>query len=149
MSEPDSLYQKAILDHAKAAVGAGKLEAAQGRATVDNPICGDRVTVEVALGEDGRVTALGHTVRGCVLCAATASVLGADAPGHTPAELRAAAQAFDAMIREGAPTPEGWPGLDAFTPVHEAKSRHECVLLPFEALDKAMADAGEPAEPAA
>jgi len=146
VSELESLYQQAILAHAKAAVGAGKLDSPQGRATVDNPVCGDRVTVEVSLDDAGRVAAVGHTVRGCVLCAATASVIGAGAPGRTPAELRRTATSFDAMIRRGAGAPEEWPDLGAFVPVQSAKSRHECVLLPFEALDRAMADAGVPAQ---
>ena len=30
-----------------------------------------------------------------------------------------------------------WPELAAFAPVHAHKSRHECVLLPFEALYQA------------
>jgi NifU-like protein involved in Fe-S cluster formation len=31
-----------------------------------------------------------------------------------------------------------WPELAAFTPVHAHKSRHDCVLLPFEALAQAL-----------
>ena len=34
---PDALYQQAILKHAKAAIGAGRLENATAEATVDNP----------------------------------------------------------------------------------------------------------------
>ena len=30
-------------------------------------------------------------------------------------------------------------GLAVFAPVHDVKSRRECVLLPFEALEKALA----------
>jgi hypothetical protein len=33
---------------------------------------------------------------------------------------------------------KSWPELAAFAPVHAHKSRHECVLLPFEALIRAL-----------
>ena len=54
----DQLYQDAILNHAKAAVGQGKLETPTGSAMVDNPLCGDRVTVDIALDGD-RIAAVG------------------------------------------------------------------------------------------
>ena len=134
---PDALYQQAILKHAKAAVGAGRLENATVEATVDNPLCGDRVTVSLTL-DDGTVTAIGHVVRGCVLCEASASLLAQHGPGLTPADLHAAYDALQSMIREDGPIPEGWPDLATFEPVRAAKSRHECVLLPFEAATKAL-----------
>jgi NifU-like protein involved in Fe-S cluster formation len=45
------------------------------------------------------------------------------------------------MIRDGGTVPDGWPDLAAFEPVRDAKSRHECVLLPFEALEQAVKEA--------
>jgi hypothetical protein len=33
---------------------------------------------------------------------------------------------------------KSWPGLAAFAPVHAHKSRHECVLQPFEILIRAL-----------
>lgn len=140
---PDSLYQQAILKHAKAAVGAGKLENATVEATVDNPLCGDRVTVSLAV-EDGTITAIGHVVRGCVLCEASASLLAQHGVGRSPADIHATSHAFQDMIRDNGPVPENWPDLSTFEPVRTAKSRHECVLLPFEAATKALdsADTG-------
>lgn len=141
----EALYHKAILDHARAAVGAGSLAAPDGAATVDNPVCGDRVTVEIDLA-DGAVGAVAHRVRGCVLCEAAASVLAGRAPGLTPDRVRAAADGFARMIRNGGPTPPGWPELEAFAPVRAAKSRHDCVLLPFQAAERALDAAAAPPE---
>lgn len=137
----DALYQDAILAHAKASHGAGRLEDADGTATVDNPLCGDRVTMDVTLDDAGNIARLGHKVRGCVLCNAVSSVLADHAAGLSPEDLHAVGEVFEAMIRGGGPVPEGWPDLSAFEPVREAKSRHECVLLPFEALEQAVEDA--------
>lgn len=135
-----SLYQRAILDLARAADGAGRLPSPQAAATVDNPLCGDRVTVELAL-EDGVVSAFAHRVRGCVLCEAAAAAIGRHAVGASAAALREAAAAAEAMIRDGGAVPEGWPDLAVFTPVRSVKSRHDCVLLPFQALARALGEA--------
>jgi nitrogen fixation protein NifU and related proteins len=134
----DQLYHEAILELAKQARHGSRLEAPQASVTVDNPLCGDRVTLDLNLA-DGRVRAVGHKVRGCLLCQAVAAAIARRAPGETPAALRTVARELGAAIA-GAPEAAGksWPELAAFAPVHAHKSRHECVLLPFEALIRAL-----------
>jgi nitrogen fixation NifU-like protein len=139
----DDLYHQAILDLARRATGRGRLEAPRASATVDNPLCGDRVTLDLDL-RDGRVSAIGHRVRGCLLCQAAASVIGARAPGLEPAALHEEAEHLRRLIVEGpgAAIDGLWPELAAFEPVHRHKSRHDCVLLPFDALTQALEQAG-------
>lgn len=138
----DDLYQKAILGKAREANGAGSLEDADARVTVNNPVCGDRVTLELRM-EDDHVGAVAHRVRGCLLCEAAASVIGANAPGASGAEIAAARDAVTALLKDGAEIPsDSWSDLAIFHPVSDHKSRHYCVLLPFEALDKALQEAG-------
>lgn len=140
----DELYQRAILGKAREATGAGTMADADARATVNNPVCGDRVTMEVKLS-DGHVTAVAHKVRGCLLCEASASVVGANAPGATRAEIDAAKAAITALLRESEPIPsESWGELAIFQPVIVHKSRYHCVLLPFEALTRALDEADSP-----
>jgi nitrogen fixation protein NifU and related proteins len=134
----DELYHQAILELAKKARRATRLEAAQASVTVDNPLCGDRVTLDLNLA-GGRVLEVGHKVRGCLLCEAAAATIGERAPGETPAGLRAVAQDLsDAIVRTPDTAGRRWPELAAFAPVHAHKSRHECVLLPFQALTQAL-----------
>ena len=71
----DALYHQAILELAKRGREASRLETPQARVTVDNPLCGDRVTLELNLA-DGRVSEVGHRVRGCLLCQAAAVIIG-------------------------------------------------------------------------
>ena len=143
----DDLYHQAILDLAREATGHGRLQAPQVSIRVDNPLCGDRVTLDLEL-QDGRVSALGHQVRGCLLCQAAAAVIGARAPGQTAVALRENTERLRQLIVDG-PGAEGgaaidglWPELAVFAPVHRYKSRHECVLLPFTALGRALEQAG-------
>jgi nitrogen fixation NifU-like protein len=139
----DALYHEALLRLARTAPAASRLPAPDGRAARDNPLCGDDVEVEVAL-RDGRVAAVAHRVRGCVLCQASASVLAGAAPGLTAAELRAARRGVAAMLAGEGPVPGGaFAELAAFLPVRAVRSRHDCVLLPFDTLGDALARAGE------
>jgi nitrogen fixation protein NifU and related proteins len=138
----EDLYHEALVRLARERCGAGRLAAPAGEATLENPLCGDRVTVEVRLA-GGRIEALAHRVHGCVLCEASASLLGRVATGRTAAELEAARRGLEALLQRGAPiAEEPFGGLSVFAPVRAVPSRHTCVLLPFEALREAIAVTG-------
>ena len=136
----DDLYQQEIMTLVKSAVKAGKLPAPDAAATVDNPLCGDRVTMELTLNGD-IITDLAHKVRGCALCQASASIIGSHAIGLRLADVQGAAKALKEMMSGSEPPAGTWSGLGAFIPVRDHKSRHTCVNLPFAALEKALAGA--------
>lgn len=132
----DQLYQERIVALAKAKTGAGKLENPTRTVRRDNPLCGDRVILDVRLDGEGRIAEIGHQVRGCLLCQASASALSAVAVGRDAAgvaELRHDAER--ALGREPGETHEPF---DAFAPVAAHKARQDCVLLPLEALKDAL-----------
>ncbi|HVT50018.1 MAG TPA: iron-sulfur cluster assembly scaffold protein [Dongiaceae bacterium] len=131
------LYQAELVARAREGFGKGRLADAAASVTLDNPLCGDRVTLDLARA-DGRVSAIGHEVKGCLLCEAAAATIAAFGRNRTPDELRTMRKAVTALMKEGTPAPASMPDLAVFTPVHSAKSRRDCVLLPFEALEKAL-----------
>ncbi len=131
------LYHAALVARAREAFGEGRLASPAASITVDNPLCGDRVTLDLEAG-DGRVKAIGHAVKGCLLCEAAAATIAEFGRNRSPAELRDMAAAARALMKDGTPVPDRFSGLQVFTPVHAAKSRRDCVLLPFEALGKAL-----------
>jgi nitrogen fixation protein NifU and related proteins len=131
----DELYQARIVALAKSKAGAGKLAAPTKSARRDNPLCGDRVTIDVRL-DNGKIVEIAHQVRGCLLCQASAVALASTAVGRDAAgiaELR-----HDAERAVGREAGKAHDPFDAFEPVAAHKSRHECVLLPFEALKDAL-----------
>jgi nitrogen fixation NifU-like protein len=132
----DQLYQERIVALAKAKTGAGKLTNPTKSARRDNPLCGDRVTIDVRLDGQGKISEIAHQVRGCLLCQASAAALAATAVGKDAggiAELR-----HDAERALGREPGEAGEPFSAFAPVAAHKSRQECVLLPFEALKEAL-----------
>ncbi|SJZ49278.1 nitrogen fixation protein NifU [Enhydrobacter aerosaccus] len=132
----DQLYQERIVALAKAKIGAGKLAAPTKSVRRDNPLCGDRVTVDVTLDEHGKIKEIAHQVRGCLLCQASASALASVAVGRDAAGV--AVLRHDAERALGRESGEAHEPFSAFEPVREHKSRQECVLLPFEALKDAL-----------
>jgi nitrogen fixation NifU-like protein len=131
------LYQEAIVAQAKQAARAGRLDKPDASITLDNPLCGDRVTIDVNLAGD-RVADIAHRVRGCLLCEASASVVSANAIGQNADTVAAMRRDLCTSLEGSAATRPLWPGLEAFAPVADYKSRHACVLLPLEALIKAI-----------
>lgn len=132
----DQLYQAQIVALAKAKTGAGKLGNPTKSARRDNPLCGDRVTIDVRLDGQGRIAEMAHQVRGCLLCQASASALASVAVGRDAAGI--AEIRHDAERAVGREAGEAREPFAAFAPVAAHKSRQECVLLPLEVLKDAL-----------
>lgn len=131
------IYQTEFLRLAARASGAGRLERPDATATAHNPMCGDRITMDLKLDGE-RITALGYEVRACLVCQAAASVVGATAVGRTLTEIGVERQAVEKFLKEDGEPPAGF---ESFRPVAKHLSRHTCVLMPFKAIAEA-AEAG-------
>lgn len=139
MSDTDALYEEAILALAREGRGNKRLEHADATARVDNPLCGDRVTIDLAL--DGEtVTAVGHRVQGCALCEASAAIIARNLVGRPAATVGEARAGLLAYLDGADEAVLVWPQLSAFAPVRDFKSRRDCVRLPFDAALKALAE---------
>jgi nitrogen fixation NifU-like protein len=132
----EALYQDALMLLARRAVKAGSLARPDASATADNPLCGDRVAVDLSL-ENGRIVDLAHRVKGCVLCQASASLLGLRCIGGTAGDVAALKRHVESVLAGGEPSSAA-PETAPFRPVAPHKSRHDCVLLPFRALEQAL-----------
>jgi nitrogen fixation NifU-like protein len=131
----DALYHDRIVTLAKSRAGAGRLTDPTGSARKDNPLCGDRVTMDVRVDDQGRIAELTHQVRGCALCQASAVALTARAQGQAADSLPQLRAEIDSVL-DGSSAGEG--DFAAFAPVRPYRSRHDCVTLPFEALKAAL-----------
>lgn len=127
------LYNEKILGLAANIPRLGRLEAPDGTATHRSRLCGSQVTVDVTL-RDGRVSDFAHEVRACALGQAASAIMAANVIGATLAELEDVSAAVTAMLKEGAPPPQGrWADVRFLEPVREHKSRHASTLLTFGA----------------
>jgi nitrogen fixation NifU-like protein len=136
----DAIYNDAIKAAGRDRSHAGRLPSPDASVTCDNPLCGDRVTLDLTLA-DGRLSEIAHKTRGCLLTEAAAALLARHAGARPNTELHDAVIAVRRYLDEGGTPP--WPELGLFEPVRQVRSRHECVLLPFEALRDALDQAGK------
>lgn len=135
----NALYNEKILNFAAHIGQTERLPDADATVTHHSPLCGSRITVDLKLDQGGRVAAYGQQVRACALGQAAAAILGQHIVGQDSATLRHLAEAMRAMLKEnGAPPGGDFADLEVLVPVREHKARHNAVLLPFEAVVKAI-----------
>ncbi len=129
-----ALYNATILRLAASIPHDQRLAEAEGSSQKRSPICGSRVTVDVALDAEDRVVAIGQEVRACALGQASASLMGAHALGRSIEELEAARDALTAFLAKERDEPGDWPGLEIFGPARDYSARHPSIRLAFEAV---------------
>ncbi len=137
-----ALYNATILRLAAAIPHHARLAAPQATSEKRSPVCGSRVTVDVALDAAGRVAALGQEVRACALGQASAALMGAHAIGRSADELADARDTLAAFLTGGRDDPGAWPGLEIFAAARPHSARHPSIRLAFEAIAEAAAAAG-------
>lgn len=141
------LYNQQILRLA-ASTPATRLAAPMASVEKRSPVCGSRVTVDVDVDGEGRVSAIGMLVRACALGQASATLMAADAVGKSPAQLAAARDTLAAWLAGDGPQPD-WPGLDVFAPALPHSARHASIRLAFEAVAEAATIAAKARQAAA
>ena len=137
----EKLYQEQIITLARQSKQRSALTNPELTAKVDNPLCGDRVTIDLVL-KKSIIENIGVTVRGCALCEAASEVLAINASQQTFSAIQDAETALRNYLSRNSDNPP-WAQLSVFEPVKEVTSRHECVLLPFVAIRKALLSKGE------
>ena len=140
MSAP--LYNKDILRLATAIPHQQRLADAQASIEKRSPVCGSRIVVDVRVGPDGRVAAIGQEVHACALGQASSALLGQHAIGQSADELAEARDAVAAWLAGSGAVPD-WPGIDILTPALPHTARHPSIRLAFEAAAEAAALAGQ------
>ena len=142
------LYRELILDHAKSPRHFGKLEEATHTAQGINPLCGDKLTLYLALDEK-HVRDASFEGSGCAISVASASLLTDIIIG---APVDTALDYFEAVTsrltsENGAGDQADGLDLDklrALDGVREFPSRVKCATLAWHALHSAIHDQSTP-----
>ncbi|MFI4935839.1 MAG: iron-sulfur cluster assembly scaffold protein [Caulobacterales bacterium] len=133
----DDLYSARILKTAANMPRAGRLAHPDATAEKVSKLCGSRVKVDVTL-KDGKIADYAQEVKACALGQAAAAIMGEHAIGATVQEIEMALGALRAMLKEGAPAPEGrFADLAMLAPVKDYPPRHASTMLAFEATAEA------------
>ncbi len=138
----DDMYHDPIIAWSKRKEHMGTLQNADCRATENNPLCGDRISVEINLHRR-RIKEIAFNVRGCILAKASAAHLAFLAAGLDLAGLGQLREIFQKALKSKDNTFLFPESHDIFTPVRSRKSRHSCVLVPYDAALEALCSMGE------
>lgn len=84
----DDLYREIILDHYKSPRNHGTLDPHDFSYEDDNPLCGDRIRIDVRLDENQRVKEVAFTGKGCAISQASASMLTESIIGKSLDEVK-------------------------------------------------------------
>ncbi|GAA5513570.1 zinc-dependent sulfurtransferase SufU [Deinococcus carri] len=134
---PEALARQIISEHGQHPRGRGEIAGAP-HAALDNPGCGDQVTVWARV-EGGRLLDVRFTGRGCAISQASASLMTQTLTGKPLAEARDLAARYRAMVLGEAPPDPALGELVALSGVSRLHARRKCALLAWNALEAALA----------
>jgi nitrogen fixation NifU-like protein len=115
------VYPEQLVEHAEHPHNEGRLKGATHEATLDNPLCGDAVAIQLRVAGSTVVEAK-HVTNGCMVSIAGASLLTDSIRGKRLNQLKN-------LSRERFLKGFGY----AFTP-----SRTKCALLAYEAMQRIL-----------
>ncbi len=85
----DDLYREIILDHYRNPRNKGELENPTHTFQDDNPLCGDRIRIDLKVNGDGAIDQVRFNGEGCAISQASASMLTEMISGKTLEEAKA------------------------------------------------------------
>ena len=105
-----------------------------------NPSCGDQITLQMKLGDDGKIIDASFTGSGCAVSQASVDMMADVVIGKTKEEALALADIFDRMIK-GTVSQEELEQLDeasALQDVSHMPSRVKCAMLGWRTMKEML-----------
>ena len=139
----DDLYAEIILDHYKSPRNHALLDAPTLSAVGFNPFCGDRVVLNLALDDAGRIGSVGFEGEGCSISQASASIMTELLKSKTLEEASALNTTFREIMAGAQVTAEMEDELGELAALEGVKQfpvRIKCALLGWATLVDAIAE---------
>jgi nitrogen fixation NifU-like protein len=139
------LYQEVILDHSKHPRNFRKIENPSREAKGHNPLCGDRITLQLVMDENGVIRDVGFQGAGCAISTASASMMTEALKGKSASEVDAIFNAFHSLVtgEEVSANEELLGKLAVFAGVRDYPVRVKCATLCWHTLRAALAEQAE------
>ncbi|HEY5622080.1 MAG TPA: SUF system NifU family Fe-S cluster assembly protein [Pontiella sp.] len=133
------LYQEVILDHNRNPRNFRKMEAPNGFAHGNNPLCGDQIDVYLRI-QDGVIDDISFDGQGCAICTSSASMMTTALKGMSEADAEALFSSFHHALTEDKPYPEDVPlgKLEVLKGVKDYPVRVKCATLAWHTFDAAL-----------
>jgi nitrogen fixation NifU-like protein len=136
--ELKDLYRDVILDHNRKPRNFGHLEHPDTHADGHNPLCGDRLTIELKMNGD-RVEDVRFEGKGCAISTASASLMTEAIKGKDRATIGDLFTRVHTLLTDQSATPSPELGtLAALSGVREFPARVKCASLCWHTLNAAL-----------
>ncbi|WP_339827189.1 iron-sulfur cluster assembly scaffold protein [uncultured Parasphingorhabdus sp.] len=139
----EALYTRDILRLAVSIPHQERLDSPDGSAEIRSRTCGSVVAADVILADDGALVDLGMSISACALGQASASILGTEAIGLSLIDIVQAKSGLEEFFSGKAESPGDWQNMDKLVAARDHKGRHAAILLPYDALIAAFANAAK------
>ncbi|WDL98063.1 Fe-S cluster assembly sulfur transfer protein SufU [Alicyclobacillus sp. ALC3] len=134
----DDLYREVIMDHYQHPRNQGKLDGDAVSVDLRNPSCGDEITLQLRVSEDGIVEDVVFQGSGCSISMASASMMTEAIKGQPVDKALEIAKEFRGMVRGESPEDVDIGELEALHGVSKFPARIKCATLAWQALEKAV-----------
>lgn len=135
----NKLYDDPMLWWAGRTDHSGSMDHPDRQAIQTNPLCGDRVTIQLEMKGDA-IRKIYYQVRGCILCRASCAYMASLAQDLNESRVQMLRDGFENFLKLLPEQAETHSVYEVFSPVRPHRSRHRCVLLPYETTLKAISD---------
>jgi NifU-like protein involved in Fe-S cluster formation len=143
-----ALYTREILRLAVSIPHQQRLDNPDGTAELRSRTCGSKVAADVMVTDNGSLKNLGFEISACALGQASAAILGAQAIGKSAADIENVRANLAAFLEGSVESPGEWSDMDKLMAAQDHKGRHAAILLPYDAVIAAFADAAAKQEAA-
>jgi nitrogen fixation NifU-like protein len=132
-------WKDVIIDHSQFPRRHGRLERASHEGHGENPVCGDRVHLQLLIDDSGLITDAGFEATGCAMSVASASLLSDNLLNRSIAQAEELFQAVHALLTGNPDAPAtGLGELEALSLVKQYPSRVKCATLCWHVMRGAL-----------
>ena len=139
MYDLDDLYQEVIMDHNRRPRNFRKPAGANRQMEGFNPLCGDQITVYLAIDDD-MIADVGFHAIGCAISKASASMMTESVKGLSVQDAGKVFSEFHSMITQEDFDPDILGDAELLQGVSRYPARIKCAALSWHALNSALGD---------
>ena len=139
------LYQEIILDHSRHPRHFGRLAEANRTAEGFNPLCGDKVKIDLVVDPDSRIADVAFDGKGCAISVASASLMSEMLKGRTVEEAVQLMAGFLELVKGGSTqelSADDLENLEVMAGVSAFPMRVKCATLAWHAMKSALDGGG-------
>ncbi len=139
MYDLQDLYQEVVMDHNRRPRNFRKPEDANRQAEGYNPLCGDQITLYLAVADD-KIADVGFQAQGCAISKASASMMTESVKGLSLEDAEKVFKEFRSMITLEDFDPDVLGDAELLQGVSRYPARIKCAALSWHALNSLLGD---------